>query len=156
MTMTYLFIGGPEDGKRYAVPEGATSFVFAILAPWTAFSAKAAYASPYVNEGRAEYVRYTIGSTHLHTVFVFTRISGLRPEPGAKIMFEGRVWSIDDIRMDAGWGGAWLRAVAGTYQHTRKLEARLIDLVYTWELEAWTFKPGTTVHVNEERYVVTT
>lgn len=152
--MTYLFVGGPADGKRYTVPEGATSFVFAILAPWTAFSAKVAYASPYVNEGRAEYVRYTIGSPQLHTVFVFTGVSGLRPEPGAKIAFEGRLWGIDDIRLDKGWGGAWFRAVAGTKQHTLRLDARLADIVYTWELEAWTFRPGTTIRVNEERYVV--
>ena len=155
---SYLFVGGPEDGKRHAVPDGSPTYLFAHLSSGIRASDKPSASA--VQSGRVVYKRLTIGNLYAgtkgptHTVYVFSHVEGLLPETGAMIQFEGRTWYIDDLSMDKNGGGMWFRAHAGNYWHTLKLTARLVDLVYQWDLVAWTFKPGMTVTVNEERTVV--
>ncbi len=157
---TYLFIGGPADGKTYDLsPSIGTEYHFAYSPPFAFSASSMPLPMGYMNVGRAVYMRHKIGVDHVnrpsaatYTVYVFSHIDGLvANDLNAKIMFESRIWRIKDIRWNN--GETSVRAVAQD-NHQAVLEGSLFDLAYQFELDAWTFKKRSVIYVNETRTVV--
>jgi len=160
---SYLFVGGPANGKQIAILDGGTSYAFSVLSPisWTVRPMHEASAISMPSIGEAVYVRMTLAapnSMERQVVYVFSGVRGLQPEYGAKVLFEGLTWIIDDVKSDAVFGTGitqWFQARrSNSYPMNRSmLTGKLSDLAYQWATETWTFKKGAVVQIDETRTV---